>query len=208
MCIRDRLNAAYETLTTRSNAGLTNPTHDQRPPGRRDFHNWIEFQKITAPDICREVLASGSAKQLSNLVYSYLFNTEKPDALELPETGILQKQFHRGLAPLNINTRPEGRHFFIKLLEMPEQREALSTFIRSGDMLKLRIPLGVYTLKYAVGNVWYGTRWLFGSKTVFNRIEKDIEFSFEGTEISGNSIELYIEPTLLSKSAGEYAFDF
>ena len=75
-------------------------------------------------------------------------------------------------------------------------------------MLKLRIPLGVYTLKYAVGNTWYGTRWLFGSETVFSRIEKDIEFSFEGNEISGYSIELYIEPKLLSKSAKTYTFDF
>ncbi|MEN8245286.1 MAG: hypothetical protein ABFS43_10335 [Thermodesulfobacteriota bacterium] len=75
-------------------------------------------------------------------------------------------------------------------------------------MLKLHIPLGVYTLKYAVGNVWYGTQWLFGNKTVFSRIEKDIEFLFEGTEISGYNIELYTEPKLLSKSAREYAFDF
>ena len=174
----------------------------------RDFHNWIDLQKITAPDICREVLASGSAVQVSNLVSSYLFNTEKPDALELPKTGIVQKRFHQGMAPLNINIRPEGRHFFIKLLKMPEQKEVLSTFIRSGGKLNLRIPLGVYALKYAVGDTWYGIPWLFGSETVFSRIEKDIVFSFEGTEISGYSIELYIEPKLLSKSAKTYAFDF
>ena len=174
----------------------------------RDFHNWIDLQKITAPDICRAVLASGSAAQVSNLVYSYLLNREKPDALDLPKTGIVQKQFHQGMAPLTIKTRPEGRHFFIKLLEMPEQKEVLSTFIRSGDKLKLRIPIGIYTLKYAVGDTWYGTRWLFGSQTVFSRIEKDIEFSFEGTEISGYSIELYIEPKLLSKKSKNYAFDF
>lgn len=174
----------------------------------RDFHSWIDLQKIATPDVCRNVLASGSAAQVSNLVYSYLFDREKPDALELPKTGIVQKRIRQGMAPLNINTRFEGRHFFIKLFKMPEQKEVLSTFIRSGDMLKLRIPLGVYTLKYAVGNTWYGTQWLFGSDTVFSRIEKDIEFSFEGNEISGYSIELYIEPKLLSKKTKNYTFDF
>jgi hypothetical protein len=75
-------------------------------------------------------------------------------------------------------------------------------------MLELRIPLGVYALKYAVGSTWYGTQWLFGSETVYGRIEKDVAFTVEDNEISGYSIELYIKPMLLSKHARDYAFDF
>ena len=43
---------------------------------------------------------------------------------------------------------------------------------------------------------------------MFSRLEEDIEFSFEGNEISGYSIELYIEPRLLSKKSKGYTFDF
>jgi len=176
--------------------------------GSRAFDLWIENQTITSPDICRDILSSGSTTQMISLIDSYIFDKEKPQSEELPETGILKKRFYRGMAPLKIKTRNEGRHFFIKLIEQPEQKEVLTTFIRSGDMLKLHIPLGVYTLKYAVGNTWYGSRWLFGNETVFNSIEEDIEFAFQDNEISGYSIELYIEPKLLSKKVSDYAFDF
>ena len=112
------------------------------------------------------------------------------------------------MAPLKIRIRDEGRHFFIKLLNQPDQKETLTAFIRSGNTLKRHIPLGVYTLKYAVGNTWYGKRWLFGSETVYSRLKDDIEFSFEGNQISGYSIELYTEPKLMSKKTRYYAFDF
>ena len=174
----------------------------------RDFDQWIENQTITLPSICRDILSAGSATQIINLVDSYIFDKETPPTKETPETGILKKRFYRGMAPLKLKTRNEGRHFFVKLLEQPEQKEILTTFIRSGDMLKLHIPLGVYTLKFAVGNTWYGERWLFGNDTVFSSIEEDIEFSFKDNEISGYSIELYIEPKLLSKKTKDYMFDF
>jgi len=176
--------------------------------GSREFDLWIENQTITSPDICRDILSSGSFTQMISMIDSYIFHKEKPQFEELPETGILKKRFYRGMAPLKIKTRNEGRHFFAKLIEQPEQKEVLTIFIRSGDMLKLHIPLGVYTLKYAVGSTWYGNRWLFGSETVFNSLSEDIEFAFQDNAISGYSIELYIEPKLLSKEVGDYAFDF
>ena len=174
----------------------------------REFDLLSENQTITSPDICRNILSSGSTTQMINLIDSYIFDKEKPPSEELPETGILKKRFYRGMAPLKIKTRNEGRHFFVKLIEQPEQKEVLTTFIRSGDMLKLHIPLGVYTLKYAVGSTWYGSRWLFGSETVFNSLEEDIEFTLKNNAISGYSIELYIEPKLLSKTTKDYDFDF
>jgi len=174
----------------------------------REFQNWIDSQTVTSPDVCRDVLASGTVSQVVNLIDSYIFDREKPEPKELPPTGIIEKRFYRGMAPLKIKSRNEGRHFFVKLLELPEQKEVLSTFIRGGEMLKFRLPLGVYALKYAVGSTWYGTQWLFGSDTVYGRIEKDVAFTVEDNEISGYSIELYIKPMLLSKHARDYAFDF
>jgi curved DNA-binding protein CbpA len=176
--------------------------------GSREFDHWIENQIITSPNICRDVLSSGSATQMISMIDSYIFDKDKPPFEALPETGTLKKRLYRGMAPLKIKTRNEGRHFFVKLIEQPEQKEVLTLFIRSGDMLKLHIPLGVYTLKYAVGHTWYGSRWLFGSETVFNSLAEDIEFAFQDNAISGYSIELYIEPKLLSKKESDYTFDF
>jgi hypothetical protein len=174
----------------------------------QDFQNWIDNQAVSSPVICREVLATGSAAQVINLVHSYFFHKEDPEPVEPPPTGIMEKRFFRGMAPLNVKTRHEGRHFLVKLLELPGQKEILSAFVRSGDTLNLRVPLGEYALKYAVGSTWYGTPWLFGSETVYNRIEEDIAFTFGGNELSGYRIELYIEPKLLTKKTGNYAFDF
>ncbi|MBW2614530.1 MAG: DnaJ domain-containing protein [Deltaproteobacteria bacterium] len=174
----------------------------------RNFNHWIENQTITAPEICRKVVVSGSAAQVVKLVYGYTFHQDQPAPKKLPASGIMHKQFYQGTAPLKIKTRGEDRHFFIKLIALPEKKEVVSIFIRGGDMLKIRMPLGIYALKYAVGETWYGTRWLFGDDTVYSRLDQKIEFKFTENEISGYSIDLYLKPVVLSKASQDYAFDF
>ncbi|MFC1877648.1 hypothetical protein ACFL2E_10330, partial [Thermodesulfobacteriota bacterium] len=46
-----------------------------------------------------------------------------------------------------------------------------------------------------VGAVWYGTRWFFGPKTVFRKMDQVFEFKIRNNEISGYRLDLYLQPT-------------
>jgi len=174
----------------------------------RDFNTWIENQTISSSEICRKIIASGPLEQVVNLIYGYTFDRIKPSPMALPPSGIMKKRFYRGMAPLKIKTRNEGRHYYIKLVEIPDKEEMFTAFVRSGGMLKVHVPLGTYELKYAVGGNWYGTQWLFGNDTVFSRLNQVFEFKLNENEISGYSVDLYLKPLIVSSTPKDYAFDF
>ncbi len=81
----------------------------------------------------------------------------------------MNRHFYRGIAPLTLKARNAGQHFFVELIGLPAKKEVLSLFLRSGDQLKVNLPLGTYELKYAAGETWYGPGWLFGNATTFSR---------------------------------------
>jgi preprotein translocase subunit Sec63 len=86
--------------------------------------------------------------------------------------------------------------------------ETLSAFIRGGSTFVEHVPVGKYELKYAVGDIWYGTRWLFGPKTVFRKMDQVFEFKIQNNEIAGYRLDLYLQPAGLADTRKDYAFDF
>jgi hypothetical protein len=70
------------------------------------------------------------------------------------------------------------------------------------------VPVGKYRLKYAVGKTWDGKRWLFGSRTVYHRMQEALEFEFRQNEIIGYRVNLYLAPTTGSRANKHYQFDF
>jgi len=173
-----------------------------------DFDIWIENQTLSSPESCRKIRESGSLQQVVNMVNAYKFDRIQPEPEQLPSNGILKKRFYKGMAPLKIRARNENRNYYIKLVAIPDHKEILTAFLRSGGMLTAHVPLGKYELKYAVGSSWYGPKWLFGNKTVFSRLDRVFDFNLEQNEISGYSIELYIKPVALSGARRDYIFDF
>jgi hypothetical protein len=59
-----------------------------------------------------------------------------------------------------------------------------------------------------VGDAWYGTRWLFGPKTVFRKMDQVFEFKIQNNEIAGYRLDLYLQPKGLAGTRKDYAFDF
>ena len=173
-----------------------------------DFSTWIENQNITSPTICTDVLASGSATQVINLVYGYTFHRDQPTPVEMPPSAIMSRHFFRGTAPLTLKARHAGHHFFVKLIELPERIESLSLFLRSGEHLKINLPMGTYELKYAAGEVWYGHEWLFGNTTSFSHLDTELVFEYTDNEISGYSVDLYLEPVATASRDKGKDYDF
>ena len=172
------------------------------------FKSWIEQQVMTSPEICRELLASGEIQQVNSLLGWYKFHRLQPKQKPMPRNGILKKGYHKGLAPLTIQTRNDGRHYYLKLLNASNGSQILSAFLRGGSTFVEHLPIGKYELKYAVGDTWYGTRWFFGPKTVFMKMDQVFEFKIQNNEIAGYRLDLYLQPTGLGGNKQEYAFDF
>ncbi len=172
------------------------------------FKSWTEQQSMTSPKICRELLAHGNVQQVGALVDWYKFERLQPKPLPLPRNGTLIKGYHKGLAPFTILARNDGKHYYLKLLNASNGSETLSAFLRSGSTYNEHVPIGKYELKYAVGETWYGTRWLFGPKTIFRKLDQVFEFKIQNNEIAGYRLDLYLEPAGLAGTKKEYVFDF
>ncbi|MDX2445637.1 MAG: DnaJ domain-containing protein [Desulfobacterales bacterium] len=172
------------------------------------FKWWIEQQVMTSPEICREILASGEVRQVRSLLDWYQFDHLQPKPVPMPRNGTLKKGYSKGLAPLTIQTRNDGRHYYLKLLNTLNGSETLSAFIRAGSVFVEHVPVGKYELKYAVGESWYGIRWLFGPKTVFRKMDQVFEFKIQSNEVSGYKLDLYLRPISTADVRKNFAFDF
>lgn len=112
----------------------------------------------------------------------------------LPQTGYSTSSFYDGVAPLAIKTSSNGGyHYFVKIVNVDSHQEMGSYFIRSGEVLEMKIPLGTYEVKYASGKQWYGTGFLFGPETRYSKADSLFTFSFDGYEYSGYTIELIMQ---------------
>jgi len=172
------------------------------------FKSWIEQQIMTSPETCREILATGKVHQVGSLLDWYTFDRLQPKPVPLPRNGTLYKGYNKGLAPLTIQTRDDGRHYYLKLLNTSNGSETLSAFIRGGSIVVEHVPVGTYELKYAVGESWYGTRWFFGPKTVFRKMDQVFEFKLQNNEIAGYKLDLYLRPISTEDVRKNFAFDF
>ncbi len=174
----------------------------------KDLNRWIEEQTITSPELCKQIVASGSVAQVASLVDLYKFDKIDPTPVSLPPSGVIHKNYVKGFAPLTIQTRHDGRHYYVKLIRENDHSEAFSAFLKSGFTLTEHVPVGKYRLKYAVGKTWYGIKWLFGSETVFHSMDQVFDFRFQGNEIKGYRLNLYLSPLDASHTQKTYAFDF
>ena len=113
---------------------------------------------------------------------------------QLPQTGDNTASFINGAAPLTIKTSPSGGyHYFVKIVNATNHQELGSYFIRSGEILKVQVPVGTYEIKYSSGKQWYGIDYLFGPETKYNKADSLFSFNFDGYQYSGYTIELIMQ---------------
>lgn len=97
----------------------------------------------------------------------------------LPLTGDTDTPDLQGVAPLEIKVS-QGNNYLIKVEDAYTHAPLASFFIRSGETLNTKVPLGDYIIKYAYGKEWYGIDSLFGKETAYAKADDILNFSFTG----------------------------
>ena len=94
------------------------------------------------------------------------------------------------LAPLRVITAPRSLNYYVKIVDWERHTPKLVFFVRSGETAAVRVPIGVYELRFAAGEKWYGEEYLFGPETAYRKVDERFEFRVKGEKISGFSVEL------------------
>ena len=116
--------------------------------------------------------------------------------MPLPLNGD-EETFHNQaeVAPLQIKTPVNSveHHHFIKIVPAYAENTVKTIFIRSGNTINTKMPLGSYKIKYATGKTWYGTEHLFGPETIYSEADKTFIFARKENGYSGFTIELILQ---------------
>ncbi len=109
----------------------------------------------------------------------------------LPETGILKYPFRYAMAPLTIRTAA-GSNFLVRLIDTSSDQVVTTAFVRGGDVLHMKVPLGSYRIRYASGTAWFGedAEDPFGPDTAYSEADRTFEFRDDGASVSGFTVEL------------------
>ena len=94
------------------------------------------------------------------------------------------------VAPLTIKTS-QGANYLVKLVSTYDQQPVMTIFVKGGRTVSTEVPLGVYEVKYASGDKWYGYKHLFGSETNYSKAESQFTFEDDGHQVSGYTLTLY-----------------
>ena len=74
---------------------------------------------------------------------------------------------------------------FVKVVSIKDPKNFVSIYVRANKSATVHIKNGEYTLKYATGSKWYGSKDLFGSDTRFYSADTTLDMT---TSRSGNYI--------------------
>ncbi len=115
-----------------------------------------------------------------------------PPPLALLQTGAGQRYFESksGIVPLRINTPAGGGHYWVKVLDLASGRTVMEFFIREGESVTVKLPLGTCRLRYAWGREWFGRKLLFGPQTRAAEADETLTFSRQGNRVSGHELTL------------------
>ena len=94
------------------------------------------------------------------------------------------------VAPFRIVTPSGAENYYVKLADAFSGKTVMTFFVYGGQSFETKVPLGTYRVKYATGSTWYGEDHLFGPDTHYSEADKTFEFSVQGNQISGYTVEL------------------
>ena len=76
-------------------------------------------------------------------------------------------------------SRKTANHYYVKIVDWDTKKKICTVFIRAGQSVNLDLPLGIYRLRYATGERWYGTKFLFGPETTYNKADQQLDLDVE-----------------------------
>ena len=124
-----------------------------------------------------------------------------PEVTMPPNGAIKTYTNSEQVAPLKIQTSHES-NYFVKIVSVYSQQPVMTIFIRGGNTISTKVPLGTYEIRYASGKKWYGYEHFFGPGTNYSKADEIFTFetkktsTWEGTtyQTTGYAITLYQVP--------------
>lgn len=167
---------------------------DKKALNQRLRRQWNYREKNCKDEACLLDWFSYQTNILSQIIESgnpnIGLNTKQVNPEPLPVTGSSNRSNLEGVSPLQIKTEAGDEHYLVKIEDALSHEHVVSYFIRSGDQLNINLPLGTYLIKYAYGKEWYGMENLFGEETKYAQAEHTFNFTFDGYQYNGYTIEL------------------
>jgi len=164
--------------------------HDWRPAESSTPPLPNEQQTLAQPDPLQSILPQTGSQ--SDPVASIL--PQAKPAQPFPSAGSViafQEPAGQTKAGFTIDATATSRALHvIKVEEWNTQRPVLMTFVPGGATVKVDLPLGIYRIKIASGDTWYGMDELFGPGTRVQTGEKPLQFYMEGNAITGHTLRL------------------
>ena len=132
-----------------------------------------EAWQYVANELERYVFKKKSLGSNESLVRSTLERYKKAR----PNSGGLYGTGGYYTSPLQITTPAYGGDdYFVKLVNS-KTGGTVGIYVRSGATTRVAIPDGTYSVRYATGSQWYGTRFLFGLNAHYSRSGQKFTFS-------------------------------
>jgi len=119
----------------------------------------------------------------------------KLEKLSLPKSGVMKfYSKKKRIAPFKITASSFQNHY-IKIYQYSTNKLVMTIFLRKGEFMETNLPLGIYGIKYATGEIWYGEKHLFGEWTTYFEAKGAFECEIVNDRIRGWEIQLYLSPS-------------
>lgn len=143
-------------------------------------------------NFCRERYAGADLSDVNKTV------TALKKAITEPANGkVFTSKAKGGYCTLKIKAGDSP--VFVKVVSEKDPSSFVSIYVRANKSATVHIKNGDYTLKYATGSKWYGTKDLFGSETRYYSADTTLEMT---TSRSGNYISYQTYTITLYTVAG------
>ena len=88
-----------------------------------------------------------------------------------------------------------GAHSLVKLVDVHDESQVITVFVRRGMTATIEVPLGLYELRSAAGDDWYGYEHLFGPNTAYRKADTLFDFRLAEDHVTGYTVTLYTVPS-------------
>lgn len=116
--------------------------------------------------------------------------TPTPFHINIKSGTVLHYPIDDAVAPLTVET-PSGQNYYICLKSLAGNKDSeMSFYVKGGETEKIYVPLGKYVIYYATGDLWFGTKALFGDDTFCYKCDDVFDFYVEDDYYIGWTLTL------------------
>ena len=181
----DKLKEYQKALADYTQALSLNPNYADAYNKRGDTYYWLKKYQKALTDYEQAIRLNPNLKQV--------IGSRLPSRLPLPKNGYGVYKFNRGATSSTLKIIPSQgtENLVIKLENTSTKKEICWFLIVKGNSHKMPIPPGSYIIKLAMGERWYGDKYLFGTQGSYSKIDQEI------TIPEYTNYTIFLEPNLL-----------